>query len=174
MAESSALLAKLAVASQAARRDIEDLRDRRLQLLEAAQAVRAAPLPPAEIKDSVNHMLASAEDEVRGWISFGTLASAGPATLDVGPAMRNAPLGVLCLLTGREAIAAKLVTEAMRSKPGRPIPFAVREGELARIAGEIEDAGVVEERLIRAAEEAGIPIARRTDADPRHTLAEDI
>jgi hypothetical protein len=71
----------------------------------------------------------------------------------------------------REKLAAKI--EAAYAGGITGIEDAERERQLARIDADIADCEAAEETMIRAAQEAGITIARRSDADPRAVLARD-
>ncbi len=53
------------------------------------------------------------------------------------------------------------------------LPEAERGAEIARLDAETLAAELVEEKLIRMSEAAGIPVLRRGDADPRAALAAD-
>lgn len=77
-----------------------------------------------------------------------------------------APL--LAALLGPDKLAAELCRH-LPDGPGGP-PAAERAERLAAVAAELFEAECVEERLIEASEAAGVPIARRADADPRAVL----
>lgn len=63
------------------------------------------------------------------------------------------------------------VEDLYESTPG--VTEDDRADRLEKIDGELLDAELAEESIIRAAEAAGFPMARRYDADPRVVLAHD-
>lgn len=174
MANLKNLMTKLTDAAEAARNDVEGLRDRLLDLRDEASAVRLAPITQAELRTLVDNVLDAAEADARSWCIFSKLATAEPGVpFDIGAAMRNQPLGVAALLLGHEAVADRLVAEAVASMPGKPIDAAVRHAELSRIAREIDDLERIEEKLLREIEAAGVSMPRRVDASPALYLAPD-
>jgi len=76
--------------------------------------------------------------------------------------------GLFAALTGPDKLAAELCRHIPEGPGG--LPAAERAERLAAIAAELFGAEVAEERLIEASEAAGVPIARRPDADPRAVL----
>lgn len=75
-----------------------------------------------------------------------------------------------------ESIRPLLAVEIEKAYAGgvAGIDDAERERQLAKIDADIADCEVAEETMLRAAQEAGISIQRRPNADPRVVLARDI
>jgi len=174
MAPNKSLLSKLASALKVARDDVESLRDRRLQILEQMEAIRNAPVTHEEIARRVDRALEQATHTARDWSNIAGLASPEPTRLDLGSAFRHEPLGTLCLLGLGDTMRASLIAQASASASGKPVDAAVRDAELEKLKGELEDAERAEESLLRDAEAAGTPIPRRRDADPAIYLAEEV
>ncbi|RVD34714.1 hypothetical protein EN742_26740 [Mesorhizobium sp. M4A.F.Ca.ET.020.02.1.1] len=86
------------------------------------------------------------------------------------------PLGMMLLLGFREDITEALTVFADKEVAGLGRVYSAEERaeELARIDAGIRDAERDEERLCRAAEEAGIKVARRVDASMEFILAEEL
>jgi len=76
--------------------------------------------------------------------------------------------GLLAALLGPEELAAQLGRHIPAGLGG--LPAAERAERLAAIEAELFEAECAEEQLIEASEAAGVPIARRPDADPRAVL----
>lgn len=157
--------------------DLVDLRTRRLDLLAEIEALERAPLTKTEIEVRVDRALDLAADSAREGMIFGGLYSPNGGSFDFDFSPRVSPLGVLCVLGQRETVKVVLVTEAMREaaeQGGKPIGEVEREAELHRLRNDLRDTEMAEESVVRSGEDAGLRIARRSDADPAIFLLEEV
>ncbi len=89
--------------------------------------------------------------------------------LNVRPKGDDVDLGpVLAFVLGADVLAAALTPSLERFDEGPPA--AHRAAKLAEIDRQMLELERAEEALIEASEAAGLPIARRGDADPRAVL----
>ncbi len=151
---------------------LQELRMRRLRLLDERDEIAARPVPQAEalaaLDRDIDELVAIAmrETNVRSLIRA------------EAPAWTIPPNGVLMgLLIGanRDAFRkqlAEMIAPAYENG-AQPIGADEREATLRRIDDDLLEVELAEEAAIRAAEAAGMSVLRRADADPRAVLAGD-
>jgi len=160
---------------------ITEVRDRRLSLLADREHIANAPIPLADAMGAIDQWIdenAAAFDvsfaglvypQFRSQPGFSFPVRPGERGLDSSPAVGQL-LG-LVIATNRSAVRELIVRQLSDTLEGREtIGAADRERRLAEIDAEIEAVERVEERLVRDAEAAGLPILRRDDARPEIVL----
>lgn len=150
-----------------------------MALKERRREVEAAPISPAERQARIAKVLAEAEADARAFFQPYALVSPlnGGAVTDsrLSEIFTAKPLGMMLVLGFRDEIAESLTASTEKEVAGlRTYSAEERAEELARINVAIRDAERDEERLCRAAEEAGIKVARRVDASMEFILGEDL
>lgn len=168
-------LKKLITGAAAASREltggIDQLRARRISLLDERDRIASLPQP----KDTVFAALDRDLDD---------LCSAGLETLDLTSLLRsdqpvfripqNGTLIALLIGLNREAFRSQIAELIEAQYKGLDVPSAEdRAAQLADLDAEIGDLERAEEGLIREAERAGLPVLRRDDADPDALLLAD-
>jgi hypothetical protein len=151
---------------------LQELRLRRLRLLDERDEIAARPVPKAEAFAALDRDLdelvaiAMRETNVRS------------LTRAENPSWSIPPNGVLLgLLIGanratfRDQLAEMLAPAY--SSGTKPISAEEREAALRRLDEDLLDLEVAEEAAIRSAEAAGLSVLRRADAHPRAVLASD-
>lgn len=151
-----------------------------MALREKRREIESAPISPAERQARIAKSLAEAEAEARALFEPAALVTPPNSGAVVDPRLSEVftakPLGMMLLLGFREDIIEALTASADKEVAGLGRAYSTEERgeELARIDAGIRDAERDEERLCRAAEEAGIKVARRVDASMEFILAEDL
>ena len=166
----------LTAAIKTLRTDVADLRERRLSIMDRIAATAGAPITEAEMAVRVDAALDLAAHDARDVLNFDHLFAPDGRRFEIGPVAAQNPLGLLVMLGQRDTVRAALLAEAKAaaSHGGKPLGQAERDAELVALRGELSDAERAEEIVIREAEEAGVSIPRRRDADPALFLAEDL
>ncbi|MCA1775565.1 MAG: hypothetical protein LC676_08150 [Loktanella sp.] len=117
-------------------------------------------------------VLASAERAVEG-LNLASLMRPGRR----GPALMlsDQETAALALAANAEGVAALISSRLAQAYRGQPeaMTAAEQRAALDRLDGEILDAELAEEGVVRELERAGFEILRRPDADPRALLAHD-
>jgi hypothetical protein len=164
---------------------VDALRADRARLNAERRDLERAPLPREEAEAELEARIATAGARVE--LDAAPLAwpSSDPARHDrnlIRPATPMTTLGpdgltfaALCKLTPdavRAAAAAALDALYAAHAPG--LPAADRAAALAALDRQLGETELSEERCIRAAEDAGLSVARRADADPELVLAADL
>lgn len=159
---------------------IEGPRVEIMALNEKRREVRAAPISPAEVQTRIKESLDAAEAETHIFFHPDALISPPNSGAVTDARLREAftatPLGMMLVLGFREEITEALTAAANKKIAGRDRAYSAdeRAKELARIDAEIREAERQEEQLCRLAEEAGIKVSRRADANMEFILAEDL
>lgn len=166
------LLAGSRKAASSVSEGLQELRLRRLRLLDERDEIASRPAPKDEavaaLDRDIDELVAIAmrETNVRSLIRA------------EAPAWTIPPNGVLMgLLIGanRDAFRkqlAEMIAPAYENG-AQPIAADEREATLRRIDDDLIDLEKAEEAAIRGAEAAGLSVLRRVDADPRAVLASD-
>ncbi|RUU46626.1 hypothetical protein EOC93_02310 [Mesorhizobium sp. M6A.T.Ce.TU.002.03.1.1] len=151
-----------------------------MALNEKRREVQAAPISPAEVQARIEETLSAAEADTQIFFhpdALITPPNSGVVTdARVAEAFTAKPFGMMLVLGFREEITEALTAAANKKLAGRGRAYSAEERakELARIDAEILEAERDEEKLCRLAEEAGISVARRADANMEFILAEDL
>ncbi|RVB72137.1 MULTISPECIES: hypothetical protein [unclassified Mesorhizobium] len=159
---------------------IEGPRVEIMALYEKRREIKAAPISPAEVQTRIKETLAAAEAETRIFFHPDALITPPDSGFVTDARLAEAfaakPLGMMIVLGFREEITEALTAAANKEVAGRGRAYSAdeRAKELARIDAEIREAERDEEKLCRLAEEAGISVARRADANMEFILAEDL
>lgn len=150
---------------------LQELRLRRLRLLDERDEIAARPVPKDEALAALDRdidelvSIAMRETNVRSLTRADNPAWSIPA---------NGVLLGLLIGANREAFREQLAEMiAPAYADATPIEAAEREATLRRIDEDLLDLQKAEEAAIRAAEAAGLSALRRADADPRAVLASD-
>lgn len=149
------------------------IRDRIKELVSDRQTLVDAPRARSESRSDIDaqclEWAAIGEKRVAhpvGMVAFGSkindlfLIRPQSGVVDLGP--------VLSLVVGPERLAAVLAVY-LESRPDG-ITATERAAQIAEIEAQLLELERAEEALIEASEAAGLPIARRGDADPRAVL----
>ncbi|SEO92429.1 hypothetical protein [Aquisalimonas asiatica] len=155
--------------------EVEGIRSQIRDLSEKKDQVLNAPLPRKEVESRIDAWLEEnasefylperatqfASSDGRGDPPLSILTKSN-GNLDMGPALAA---------LFREEIREKLIQAAVNAPGYEPgLPLDQRGEKAEKIDREILDLEISEERIITSAEEAGITIPRRPDADPRTVL----
>lgn len=118
--------------------------------------------------------LKAAHDVVAGAsrIMVPGIGQAGPSLLTINPP--GSMLGLICILGQRKEVEARLVADELAAIGDRGLSAADREHALAEIEAGILQTEILIEKMIRAAEDAGMTIARDEDARPEIYLAKEL
>lgn len=152
---------------------LNDVRMRRLRLLDKRDELAARPLPKDEA-------LAALDRDIDALVTDGLDAHVVHGlTRAERPSWAVPPNGVLLALligasrvTFRELIAQQL-NEHYDQRGLQPISAEEREAAIRRIDEELRDLEIAEESTIRLAEAEGVALLRRADASPAVVLAAD-
>jgi len=166
------LLAGSRKAATSVSEGLQELRLRRLRLLDERDEIAARPVPKDEalaaLDRDIDDLIAIAKRET----------NVRSLTRADNPSWTIPQNGVLLgLLIGanraafRDQLAAML--EPAYANGAKPIASEERAATLRRIDDELLDLENAEEAAIRGAEAAGLSILRRADADPRAVLLAD-
>ena len=168
-------LKKLISGASAASREltggIDQLRNRRISLLDERDRIASLPQPKEVVLAALDRDL-------------GDLCSAGIETLSLTSLMRsdqpevripqNGTLIALLVGLNRDAFRSQIAKLIEAQYKGLDVPNAEdRASQLADLDAEIGDLERAEEGLIREAERVGLPVLRRDDADPDALLLAD-
>lgn len=169
-------LKKLLTGATSATREItaaiEELRAKRLSVLDERDRILGLPHPRATILAAIDRDIDAAIDRARDQVYLPSLLRGEP-----GPHLRIPPADVLAGLlisANRTAVRAELVSlvEAQLGDQDAPTE-AERAAALKRLADDLADLESAEESLIRQAEASGLAVLRRADADPDTLLLDD-
>jgi hypothetical protein len=150
------------------------VRTKIVRLKAERRSIATAPIP----LDAALTRVRSAIDRAAGNrrpVSLRPFMAAGETPgLDLAAELQRDATAALCWLLG-DRLAALLEHDLRAAYAGpdaAPMPEGGRVQALARLDRDIAAAELEEERLIRLAEDAGVSIERRDDADPAAVLAE--
>ena len=158
----------------AAREMADNLAELRRAIITAQDrraSVAASPLPMSEALACLDAGLAALANDATDAVLLSAL---------VQPARRPqlvihdhpSALRSLAIAAGQGAIREQVVRKLTSFYANKtPMSAADRDAELEKIDGELFQLGVAEESLLRDAEQLGLRVWRRPDADPRATLA---
>lgn len=151
---------------------LQELRMRRLRLLDERDELASRPVPKDEalaaLDRDIDELVAIAMRETN--VRSLTRAEAPAWTIPQNGVLMGLLIGA-SRATFRDQLATML--EPAYSNGAKPISADEREANLRRIDDELLDLELAEESAIRAAEAAGLSVLRRADADPRAVLACD-
>jgi hypothetical protein len=165
------LLAGSRKAATSVSEGLQELRMRRLRLLDERDATAARPVPQADalaaLDRDIDELVATAKREIN-------VRSLTRAENPAWTIPQNGMLIALLIGANREAFRSQLAEMiAPAYADAKPIEAAEREATLRRIDDELLDLEMAEEAAIRGAEASGLSILRRADADPRAVLLAD-
>lgn len=163
-----------AKAASDARTAIDEIRALRLRLLDERDAVAARPIPRSMAEAAIGDGLARVAREHLDTLNFAALLRPADGRSPRLPSLSTDQLLALLLVANGDAVAAMLrdrLAETYGDDPG--LEPGERDAECAALDRQIADVEMAEEAAIRDAEDAGLAILRRGDADPRATLASD-
>lgn len=166
------LLAGSRKAASSVSEGLQELRLRRLRLLDERDEIAARPVPMdaalAALDRDLDDLLVTAKRETN--VRSLTRADSPSWTIP-----QNGILIALLISANRHSFRdqlAELIAPAY-ANGAKPIEADEREATLRRIDDELLDLEMAEEGAIRGAEAAGLSVLRRADADPRAVLASD-
>lgn len=166
------LLAGSRKAATSVSEGLQELRLRRLRLLEERDEIAARPVPKDEAFAALDRDI---DDLVTIAMRETNVRSLTRADNPSWTIPQNGVLLGLLIGASRDAFRdqlAEMLAPAYASG-AKPISSDEREASLRRIDEEILDLEMAEESAIRSAEAAGLSALRRADADPRAVLAAD-
>lgn len=158
-------------AAFAALEEIEGIRARVTEAKVVLAELAAMPVPQAEAEAALDAALARLSE--RGAEAL-TITSLTRPRLHPDFAPELSHFDVVALLIGLNAQAVRKVVGAKLKAfyAGRAILApAERDARAKKVGAELLELELAEEAAIRKAEQAGLPVDRRADADPRATLA---
>ena len=165
------LLAGSRKAASSVSEGLQELRLRRLRLLDERDELASRPVPQHEALAALDRDLDELVDTAKRETNIRSLTRAENPAWTIP---QNGILIALLIGTNREAFRSQLAEMiAPAYADAKPIEAAEREAALRRIDEELLDIELAEESAIRAAEAAGLSVLRRADADPRAVLAAD-
>lgn len=163
-----------AKAASDARAAIDQIRALRLRLLDQRDRIAARPIPRAAAERAINDGLARLAQEAVNSISLSPLLRPADGRTPTLPRLSTDQAVALLLVANGDAVAdvlKKLLAESYADDDG--LEPGERDAECAKLDRQIADCEMAEEAAVRDAEDAGLAILRRGDADPRATLATD-
>lgn len=150
---------------------LQELRMRRLRLLDERDELASRPVPQADALAALDRDLDELVKIAKRETNVRSLTRADNPSWTIP---QNGILIGLLIGANREAFRAQLTDMiAPAYADAKPIEAAEREASLRRLDEELLDIELAEEAAIRAAEAAGMSVLRRADADPRAVLAGD-
>ena len=151
---------------------LEELRMRRLRLLDERDEIAARPVPQSEALAALDRDI---DDLVSAGIENTNISSLTRSERPSWSIPGNGILLALLVGANRDAFRDQLTTLIKQSYAGgaKPIADDDRAATLRRIDDDLLDLERAEEATIRSAEAAGLPALRRADADPRAVLLAD-
>ena len=151
---------------------LEELRLRRLRLLDERDETSARPVPKSEALAALDRDL---DDLIAAGLENTNISGLTRAERPSWPVPQNGVLLALLVGASRDAFRDQLATLVGQtySDGQQPIAADDRVRELRRLDQDLFDIERAEESTIRAAEAAGLPALRRADADPRAVLLAD-
>jgi hypothetical protein len=166
------LLAGSRKAASSVSEGLQELRMRRLRLIDERDEIAARPVPKDEalaaLDRDLDELIAIAKRETN-------MRSLTRADNPAWTIPQNGVLLGLLLGANRAAFRDQLadMIAPVYANGSKPIAADEREAALRRIEEELLDIELAEEAAIRAAEAAGLTVLRRADADPKAVLASD-
>lgn len=154
--------------------DAETVRSRIAEFLKAEEDAARNFHPGAGCFAAVNYAQTSAHRLVSGAsrITVPMVGNAGPSSVTLTPP--GSMIGLMCICGQREVIEAQLVAGELNLLKGQGLSVEQREAALGEIDAEMLQIEILIEKLIRAAEDAGIAVARDEDARPEIYLAMEL
>ena len=151
---------------------LQELRLRRLRLLDQRDDISSRPVPQSEALAALDRDL---DDLISAGLENINVRSLTRADRPSWPIPQNGVLLALLVGANRDAFRDQLeaLIDQTYSDGQQPIAADERVRELRRIDQDLMDLEIAEESTIRAAEDAGLPALRRADADPRAVLLAD-
>lgn len=150
---------------------LQELRMRRLRLLDERDEFTSRPVPQAEALAALDRDLDELVKIAKRETNVRSLTRADNPSWTIP---QNGILIGLLIGANREAFRAQLADMiAPAYADAKPIEAAEREASLRRLDEELLDLELAEEAAIRSAEAVGLHVQRRADADPRAVLAGD-
>ena len=151
---------------------LEELRMRRLRLLDERDEVASRPVPQKEALAALDRDI---DDLISAGLENTNVRSLTRADRPSWPVPQNGVLLALLIGANRAGFRDQLATlvEQAYTADVKPIAADDRIRELRRIDQDLMDLEIAEESTIRSAEAAGLPALRRADADPRAVLLAD-
>lgn len=150
---------------------LQELRFRRLRLLDERDEIAARPVPKDEALAALDRDLDELIDTAKRETNIRSLTRADNPAWTIP---QNGMLLGLLIGANRDAFRSHLAEMiAPAYADAKPIEAAEREAALRRIDDDLFDLETAEEAAIRSAEAAGLSVLRRADADPRAVLASD-
>lgn len=152
---------------------VENLRSDRLRLLDERDAIEAMATPREEAVAALDAGLDQLADRAVDVISISSLTRPARAP-SFAPNVAEGDLFGLLIAANRDAIREIVLDRLEEFYSAHPsMSAADKAARIAEIDAEIFERELAEEGAIRAAEQAGLAIERREDADPRAVLAAD-
>ena len=152
------------------------IRDLNARLRDRRRRIERAPAPMEEAVAADDRHLRHTAETCGVDALLGDLMGGGGRGAARVPAVETKAMTKLLTAAAADLVRDCLVRRleaAYEGTDARPLSADERAKALARLDGEIFDAELAEERLIREAERAGLSVLRRADADPRALLAHD-
>lgn len=155
------------------RKAVEKLRSDRLSLLDEREAIEGMATPRDEALAALDAGLDNLADKAVEALSIASLTRPARAP-SFAPSVPEGDLFGLLIAANREAVREIIVDRLDEFYSAHPSMSAADKADaIAKIDAEIFERELAEEAAIRAAEQAGLAIERREDADPRAVLAAD-
>lgn len=152
---------------------VESIRTDRLRLLDERDRIDGMATPRDEALEALDAGLDQLADRAVDVISISSLTRPARAP-SFAPSVPEGDLFGLLIAANREAVREIIVDRLDEFYSAHPsMSAADKAARIAEIDAEIFERELVEEAAIRAAEQAGLAIERREDADPRAVLAAD-
>lgn len=151
---------------------LQELRLRRLRLLDERDATAARPVPKDDALAALDRDINELVDIAKREANVRSLTRADNPSWTIP---QNGLLIGLLIGANRDAFRDQLAAmlEPAYANGAKPISADEREATLRRIDDDLLDLEIAEESAIRASEAAGLSVLRRADADPRAVLAAD-
>lgn len=155
--------------------DVETVRERIVALTEERARIEALPRPPEETLERLEAFLDECVDRAdlsyfTGKFRWGTASSLPVLNAEGGAILALALISYCC----RDVVMSRLGEIVADQFEGKQFATAEEQARLlAEADAEILQLSKAEERAIRAAEAAGVSIARREDAMPAVVLSFD-
>ena len=158
------------------KKEIDSLRTRLVECQSEREAIETAPVPRDEAIENVRTFIHRQSERYQRTLAIGSLVGAGSRVDSMTIILPNPIEGLqreqvlglaLCRLAPKaveETLIAKIDEHLEQHTPG--LPSAERPARVEQLQREARDLEREEEQLIRDAEDGGVEILRRSDADP--------
>lgn len=169
---------KAATGLEGLRSDVEELRKRRIALIVERNSVSQAPMAAEEIAARVDAVVAEVARSARSMFDMEWLT--GPngtlAATHIPKLFEKYPASAQVLLGGADLLRERMLAAALSSLPSGAKQLSARErsAKLAEIDAAIDEAELMEERVIRHLYDLGVTFRRRADARPEIFLRERV